>query len=104
MRIFFFGLGYCARRLIQREPSIEASGTARTAEAVGALRCEGIQAYQFDGADADPGLEEALGKAEAIVVSIPPRDGAGAALDRFGAAIAGAPGLRRIVYYSTIGV
>ena len=104
MRIFFFGLGYCARRLIQRERWIEASGTARTAEAVGALRCEGIQAYQFDGADADPGLEEALGKAEAVVVSIPPRDGAGAALERFGAAIAGAPGLRRIVYYSTIGV
>ena len=30
MKIFFFGLGYCARRLIQREPWIEASGTART--------------------------------------------------------------------------
>ncbi len=30
MRVFFFGLGYCARRLIQREPWIEASGTART--------------------------------------------------------------------------
>ena len=104
MKVFFFGLGYCARRLIQRERWIEASGTARTAEAVSALRREGTQAYQFDGADPDPGLEEALGKAEAVVVSIPPRDGAGAALERFGAAIAGAPGLRRIVYYSTIGV
>jgi len=104
VKVFFFGLGYCARRLIQRERWIEASGTARTAEAVSALRREGTQAYQFDGADPDPGLEEALGKAEAVVVSIPPRDGAGAALERFGAAIAGAPGLRRIVYYSTIGV
>jgi nucleoside-diphosphate-sugar epimerase len=104
VRIFFFGLGYCTRRLIQREPWIEASGTARTAEAVSALRSEGVQAYQFDGAEAGPGLEQALERAEAIVVSIPPRDGAGAALDRFGAAIAGAPGLRRIVYYSTIGV
>ncbi len=104
MRVFFFGLGYCARRLIQREPWIEASGTARTAEAVSALRREGAEAYQFDGAEAEPGLEEALGKAEAIVVSIPPRDGAGAALERFGAAIAAAPNLRRIVYYSTIGV
>ena len=102
--VFFFGLGYCARRLIQREPWIEASGTARTAEAVAALRREGIEAYQFDGAEADPGLEQALGKAEAIVVSIPPREGAGATLDRFGAAIAAAPALRRIVYYSTIGV
>jgi nucleoside-diphosphate-sugar epimerase len=98
------GLGYCARRLIQRERWIEASGTARTAEAVPALRREGVEAYQFDGAEAEPGLEQALGKAEAIVVSIPPRDGAGAALDRFGAAIAAAPALRRIVYYSTVGV
>ena len=104
MRVFFFGLGYCARRLIQRETWIEASGTARTAESVAALRREAIEAYQFDGTDADPGLEQALGKAEAIVVSIPPREGAGATLDRFGPTIAAAPALRRIVYYSTIGV
>ena len=104
MRIFFFGLGYCARRLIQREPWIEASGTARTVESVAALRRDGIEAYQFDGAEADPGLELALEKAEAIVVSIPPREGAGATLDRFGPTIAAAPALRRIVYYSTIGV
>jgi nucleoside-diphosphate-sugar epimerase len=104
VRVFFFGLGYCARRLIQREPWIEASGTARTAEAVSALRGEGVEAYGFDGAEAEPGLEQALIKAEAIVVSIPPREGVGAALDRFGPAIAAAPALRRIVYYSTIGV
>jgi nucleoside-diphosphate-sugar epimerase len=104
VRVFFFGLGYCARRLIAREPWIEASGTARTAERVAALRRGGIEAYGFDGADGEPGLEQALGKAEAIVVSIPPRDGAGSALERFGPAIAAAPGLRRIVYYSTIGV
>jgi nucleoside-diphosphate-sugar epimerase len=104
LKIFFFGLGYCARRLIQREPWIEASGTARAAEAIASLRGEGIEAYQFEGAEAEAGLEQALEKAEAIVVSIPPRDGAGAVLERFGAAIAAAPGLRRIVYYSTIGV
>jgi nucleoside-diphosphate-sugar epimerase len=104
LKVFFFGLGYCARRLVQRESWIEASGTARSAETVAALRREGIEACQFGGTDADPGLEQALGAAEAIVVSIPPRDGAGATLDRFGAVIAGAPALRRIVYYSTIGV
>ena len=104
MRVFFFGLGYCARRLIQREPWIEASGTARTVESVAALRREAIEAYQFGGTDADPGLEQALGKAEAIVVSIPPREGAGATLDRFGPTIAASPALRRVAYYSTIGV
>jgi nucleoside-diphosphate-sugar epimerase len=104
VRIFFFGLGYCARRLIAREPWIEASGTGRTAEAVDALHREGVDAYRFDGAEAEPGLEQAIEKAEAIFVSIPPREGAGAALDRFASAIAAAPDLRRIAYYSTIGV
>jgi nucleoside-diphosphate-sugar epimerase len=104
IKVFFFGLGYCARRLIQREPWIEASGTARSAEGVAALRREGVEAYNFDGAEAEPALEQALEKAEAIVVSIPPREGAGATLDRFGPTIAAAPALRRIVYYSTIGV
>lgn len=104
MRVFFFGAGYCARRLIEREPWIEASGTARTAEAVAALRRQGVEAYRFDAADAEAGLEQALARAEAIVVSIPPRDRAGAALERFGAAIAAARALRRILYYSTIGV
>ena len=104
MRVFFFGLGYCARRLIERDPWIEASGTARTAEGVAALRRAGVEAYQFDGVEAETGLETALKGAEAILVSIPPRDGAGAALDRFAATIAAAPGLRRIVYYSTVGV
>ncbi len=104
MRVFFFGLGYCAQRLISREPWIEASGTARTAEGAAALRRDGIEAYRFNGAQAERGLEQALEKAEAVVVSIPPRDAAGAPLDRFGAAFAAAPGLRRILYYSTIGV
>ena len=95
MRIFFFGVGYCARRLIEREPWIEASGTARTAEGVAGLRRAGVEAYAFDGAEAEPGLEraltkaepgleQALTKAEAIVVSIPPCDSAGATLERFG--------------------
>jgi nucleoside-diphosphate-sugar epimerase len=104
LRVFFFGLGYCARLLIQREPWIEASGTARTAGSVGALGREGIEAYGFDGTEAEPGLEQALKKAEAIVVSIPPREGAGATLDRFGPTIAASPALRRVAYYSTIGV
>jgi nucleoside-diphosphate-sugar epimerase len=104
VKVFFFGVGYCARRLIERGPWIEASGTARTADAVAALRREGVEAYRFDGAKAEAGLMQALKQAEAIVVSIPPHDGAAATVERFSAAIAAAPSLRRIVYYSTIGV
>ena len=104
MRVFFFGVGYCARRLVARESWIEASGTARSAEGVAALRAEGVDAYAFDGAAWTRRLERALKKAEAIVVSIPPRDGTGAAVERLKAAINAAADLRRVLYYSTIGV
>jgi nucleoside-diphosphate-sugar epimerase len=105
MKVFFFGAGYCARRLISRERRwIEPSGTARSEERVAALRAEGVEAYLFDGARGEPGLEKAIEQAEAIVVSIPPRDGGEKASERFAPAIAAAPRLGRIVYYSTIGV
>ena len=103
MKVFFFGLGYCAEALIRRMPAIEPSGTARSDERVAALRASGVEAYVFDGARADPGLEDALMRAEAIVVSIPPRGPTGRSTGsrlRSRAATA----LRRVVYYSTIGV
>ena len=102
MKVFFFGLGYCAQALIRREPEIEPSGTATTDDRVAELRRRGVEAYAFDGSRADPGVENALSRAEAIVVSIPPRgDGP---LDHFAEALAAAPNLERIVYYSTVGV
>jgi nucleoside-diphosphate-sugar epimerase len=104
VKVFFFGLGYCAEALIRRTPSIEPSGTARTDERVAELKRHGVEAYVFDGARADPGLEDALKHAEAIVVSIPPRGAGEMAQSRFATAIASAPALRRILYYSTIGV
>jgi nucleoside-diphosphate-sugar epimerase len=104
VKVFFFGVGYCARALIRRMPAIEASGTARSDDRVAALRAEGVEAYVFDGAQADAGLEAALERTEAIVVSIPPHGSGEAPLGRFAAAITSARNLRRIVYYSTIGV
>ena len=103
LKVFFFGLGYCAEALIRRTPSVEPAGTARSDQRVAELRAAGVEAYVFDGAPADPGLEDALQRAEAIVVSVPPSAGEGP-LDRFAEAIRAAPALRRLVYYSTIGV
>jgi nucleoside-diphosphate-sugar epimerase len=104
VKVFFFGVGYCAQALFRRMPGIEASGTARSEERVVALRAAGVEAYRFDGTRADAGLEAALERAEAIVISIPPRGAGEGPLNRFAAAIVSAPALRRIVYYSTIGV
>ena len=103
MKVFFFGLGYCAEALIRRTPSIEPSGTARTAAHVAELRARDVEAYAFDGVSAQAGVEDAIAEAEAIVVSIPPQEDNGP-LPRFAAAMARAKALRRIVYYSTIGV
>ena len=104
VKVFFFGVGYCAEALIRRMPGIEASGTARSEGRVAELRARGVDAHVFDGASAGPGLGQALDRAEAVVVSIPPRGAGDGPLDRFAPAIAAAPALRRIVYYSTIGV
>jgi hypothetical protein len=104
LRVFFFGVGYCAEASIRRAPWIEASGTARTAERVAALRDKGVDAHIFNGNQVGPGLERALTRTEAIVVSIPPRGAEEGPLERLGPAIAAAPALSRIVYYSTIGV
>ena len=103
MKVFFFGLGYCAETLIRQSPGLEPSGTARSESRVDVLRTGGIDAHVFDGARAGPGLEAALRRAEAIVVSIPPQEGEGP-LDVFWAAIAAAPNLARIIYFSTVGV
>jgi nucleoside-diphosphate-sugar epimerase len=72
---------------------------------VAALRAAGVEAFVFDGRRADPGLAPALQRAEAVVVSIPPRgEGGQGSLEVFADAIAAAPNLSRIVYVSTIGV
>jgi nucleoside-diphosphate-sugar epimerase len=104
LRVFFFGLGYCARRFIALDRTIEASGTARSLQSVAALRAEGVAAHRFDGGLWDDGLAADLERAEAIVVSIPPAPGGDAALIHFGERIRNAPRLRRILYLSTIGV
>lgn len=104
VRVFFLGLGYCAEALIRRAPRLAPSGTVRSAAHAAALRAAGVDAYAFDGTRADGGLAEALKRAEALVVSIPPQPEGQGALDGFARAIAAAPALSRIVYFSTVGV
>ena len=101
MRLFAFGLGYSARRIV-RLPAIEASGTVRSAEAAEALRGEGIQAFVFDGVQ--PGLAAALAQAKAILISVPPVLSGDPVLRAFAREISAAPDLTRILYLSTIGV
>ena len=64
MRLFCFGLGYSARRIIARGRSVEASGTTREPEAARAWRRDGVAAFAFDGASGDAALLPALARAQ----------------------------------------
>ena len=104
MRLFCFGLGYSARRIIARGESLEASGTIRGAEAASALRREGVAAFAFDGARGDEALLPALARAQVLLVCAPPGEGGDPALAHFAGEIAAAPDLERVVYLSSVGV
>ena len=104
MRLFAFGLGYSAQRIVDRLGAGAASGTARTPEAAEALRRSGIEAFVFDGVRGDPALTPGLARAQALLVSTPPQPSGDPAHRAFAREIAAAPELRRILYLSTIGV
>ncbi len=104
MRLFCFGLGYCARRVVARGERLEASGTTRGDEAANALRRDGVAAFAFDGVRADEALLPALSRAQVMLVSAPPAEGGDPALAHFQREIAAAPELERVVYLSSVGV
>jgi nucleoside-diphosphate-sugar epimerase len=104
VRIFCFGLGYCALRFIATREDAIASGTVRIAAKAEALTQEGIAAFVFDGARADKALPPHLADAEALLNSIAPDGNGDPVLARFAEALAQCRHLKRIVYLSTIGV
>jgi nucleoside-diphosphate-sugar epimerase len=104
MKLFAFGLGYTARRVLARLPGVEASGATRDPEAARAWRRDGVAAWAVDDSAAWPALEAALRGADALLVSAPPDGEGDPALGRFASAIAAAPALARVVYLSSVGV
>jgi nucleoside-diphosphate-sugar epimerase len=104
MRLFAFGLGYTARRVLARLPGVEASGATRDPETARAWRRDGVAAWAVDDRSAQAALEAALRDADTLLVSAPPNENGDPALQRFAAAIAAAPALARVVYLSSVGV
>jgi len=104
MKLFAFGLGYAARRVLAQLPGVEASGATRDPETARAWRREGVSAWAVDEPAARPALGAALRGADALLVSAPPDENGDPALSRFAAAIAAAPALARVVYLSSVGV
>jgi nucleoside-diphosphate-sugar epimerase len=103
MSLFAIGLGYSARRLIERGRLGPAAGTARTLAAVEAWRGLGVEAFLFAGAPFEPRLADALRGAHVVLVSVPPDAAGDPALRTLSALIFDA-GVGRIVYLSTVGV
>ena len=63
MRLFAFGLGYTARRVLARLPGVEASGATRDPETARAWRRDGVAAW----AVGDPAAaEQSLSVAKSI--------------------------------------
>ena len=104
MRLFCFGLGYSARRIIASAKGVEASGTTREAEAAAAWRRDQVAAFAFDGTRFDEALLGALARAQVLMVCAPPGEGGDPALAHFAREIAAAPDLERILYLSSVGV
>jgi len=103
MSLFAFGLGYSARRLIERGRLGPAAGTARTFAAVEAWRRSGVEAYLFAGAPFEEKLTDALRGADVVLVSIPPDAEGDPAIRALSSPIE-LRRLQRIVYLSTVGV
>jgi len=106
MKLFAFGLGYSALHFIDRfGASFEAiSGTVRTEEKARELASDQITPLLFSPEKEDPAILDALGTADAIIVSIPPGVSTDPVLSRFGRKIAGIDRPQTIIYLSTIGV
>src|SRR5258708_2350407 len=109
--LFCFGLGYSASHYVSEHGARfdRIAGTVRTREKAAAIAASrfghhAVEAFVFDGSATSPGITAALMDADAMLVSIPPRESGDAALAQFAETIAGAPHLETIVYLSTVGV
>jgi len=105
-RLFCFGLGYSARVLAERlrAKGWAIAGTARTPEAVAALRAAGIESFHFDRDRPLDDAQAALAGATHVLSSVPPDAGGDSVLDHHGPDIAAVGGLRWLGYLSTTGV
>lgn len=106
MKLFAFGLGYCARHFISRFGASfeEIAGTVRSAAKAHEFTGEGAVALAFGPEGEDPSVAQRIAEADVLLVSIPPGVSVDPVLTRFGRHIAGLRRRQRIIYLSTIGV
>ncbi len=106
MKLFAFGLGYCARDFIARfgESFDSIAGTVRSAEKAKQLASEGLETFIFGPDREDPAMAAKMLAADVLLISIPPGVSSDPVLARFGHRIASQSAPQTIVYLSSIGV
>lgn len=106
MNLFIFGPGYTAQQFVghYRHRFARISGTFRSEMNAEALKDSGIAPYFFDAERYDPDILGEIGRADALLISIPPARASDPVLRSLSDAIASAPHLRWIGYLSTVGV
>ncbi len=105
MNLFVFGLGYSARHFVARYADAFAAvaGTVRDKDQR-RPGIAGVETLHFSPEGASPAIEERLGSADVILVSVPPGTSVDPVLARFGRRIAAVKRPQKILYLSTIGV
>ena len=105
MNLFVFGLGYSARHFVAEYGSAfeRISATVRDKEGRRAP-VPGVEMLHFSPEGASPEIEDRLGGADVILVSVPPGTSADPVLARFGRKLLGIKRPQRIIYLSTIGI
>src|SRR3569833_660354 len=109
MDVFFFGMGYSSLATAKAihelaDPMAGIAGTTRTEEGIERLAESPYRLHVFDGVKPGPTLGPDLRTATHLVLSIPPNDSGDPAYNLHRADIDAATGLKRICYFSTVGV
>jgi dTDP-4-dehydrorhamnose reductase len=106
MKLFAFGLGYCARFFLARSGDAfdAVAGTVRETAKAEEWAGKNIETFVFAAGQEDTAIEERLAAADIILVSVPPGTSADPVLARFGHRIASLPRQQTIVYLSSVGV
>lgn len=107
MKLFAFGLGYCARDFIASHGAAFDAiyATVRDAEKLRALPDDPrVTTFAFDRDHEDPAISAALAETDVLIVSVPPSISVEPVLGKFGRRLAALTQKLTIIYLSTLGV
>lgn len=106
MNLVVFGLGFSAKAFVDfaRDHFSDVTATVTTREKARRLSTDSCHVHVFNDAEIDAKIEEALQKADALLISIGPDEQGDPVLRCFAAQIEKSKTLRWIGYLSTIGV